>query len=212
MAIRTGVKALSWLARDWTIGGVLRYQSGQLLQSPFSANNLLSNLARGPANNPALWGGGYTFLNRVPGQPLFLVDPNSHVRSHPATGAESEGVGGTAVWHVRGIRALLQRLSLAAAARRKHGLRASLPHQRKSPARRSGRNSRTSSTACSIRRPPTAHRSASRLRRSPRLPSTATLAGTLSQGFGYVNWVNGGLDAIRRGPAQVGPDRGAVHF
>jgi hypothetical protein len=34
-------------------------------------------MARGPANNPALWGGGYTFLNRVPGQPLFLVDPNS---------------------------------------------------------------------------------------------------------------------------------------
>jgi hypothetical protein len=35
-------------------------------------------MARGPANNPALWGGGYTFMNRVPGQPLFLVDPNSH--------------------------------------------------------------------------------------------------------------------------------------
>jgi len=74
------MKALSWVARDWTYSGVLRYQSGQLLQSPPSANNLLSNLARGPANNPALWGGGYTFLNRVPGQPLFLngVDPNCH--------------------------------------------------------------------------------------------------------------------------------------
>jgi hypothetical protein len=70
-------KALSWLLRDWTYSGVLRYQSGQLLQSPPSSNNLLSNLARGPGNNPALWGGGYTFLNRVPGQPLFLVDPNS---------------------------------------------------------------------------------------------------------------------------------------
>ncbi len=70
-------RALSWAARDWTLGGVLRYQSGQVLQSPDSANNLLSNLQRGPGNNPALWGGGYTFLNRVPGQPLFLVDPNS---------------------------------------------------------------------------------------------------------------------------------------
>src|SRR5258708_34275522 len=48
------------------------------MQTPFSTNNLLANLARGPANNPALWGGGYTFLNRVPGQPLFLVDSNSH--------------------------------------------------------------------------------------------------------------------------------------
>jgi hypothetical protein len=73
----TGGKALSWLLRDWTYSGVLRYQSGQILQTPFSSNNLLGNLARDARNNPALWGGGYTFLNRVPGQPLFLVDPNS---------------------------------------------------------------------------------------------------------------------------------------
>jgi hypothetical protein len=76
-ASSTGMKVLSWVGRDWTLAGIFRYQSGQILQSPFSANNLLANLARGPANNPALWGGGYTFLNRVPGQPLFLVDPNS---------------------------------------------------------------------------------------------------------------------------------------
>jgi hypothetical protein len=37
------------------------------------ADNLLSNMARGPGNNPALWGGGYTFMNRVAGQPLFLL-------------------------------------------------------------------------------------------------------------------------------------------
>jgi hypothetical protein len=73
----TGLKALSWVARDWAISGVLRYQSGQILQSPDSANGLLANLQRGPSNNPAIWGGGYTFLNRVNGQPLFLVDPNS---------------------------------------------------------------------------------------------------------------------------------------
>ncbi len=29
-----GMRTLSWLARDWTFGGVLRYQSGVLLQSP----------------------------------------------------------------------------------------------------------------------------------------------------------------------------------
>src|ERR1700682_2159849 len=29
--------------------------------------------------HPALWGGGYTFLNRVAGQPLFLVNPNSNI-------------------------------------------------------------------------------------------------------------------------------------
>ena len=73
-----GFQALSWVARDWTISGVLRYQSGQILQSPDSANGLLANLQRGPSNNPAIWGGGYTFLDRVQGQPLFQVSPNSH--------------------------------------------------------------------------------------------------------------------------------------
>ena len=74
----TGFRALSWLVRDWTYSGLLRYQSGMLLPSPPSNNSLLADLARGPSNNPAVWGGGYTFYNRVPGQPLFLVDPNSH--------------------------------------------------------------------------------------------------------------------------------------
>ncbi|HSP67743.1 MAG TPA: TonB-dependent receptor [Bryobacteraceae bacterium] len=74
---RNALKALSWAVRDWTFGGVLSYRSGQILPSPPSANNLLDNLARGPANNPALWGGGFTLLNRVAGQPLFTVDPNS---------------------------------------------------------------------------------------------------------------------------------------
>src|SRR5215470_11112216 len=38
-ATGSGMKVLSWIARDWTYSGVLRYQSGQLLQSPDSANN-----------------------------------------------------------------------------------------------------------------------------------------------------------------------------
>jgi hypothetical protein len=77
-ASTTGFKLLSALARDWTYSGVLRYQSGQILSTPFSSNNLLYNMGRGAANNnPALWGGGSTFLNRVAGQPLFTVDPNS---------------------------------------------------------------------------------------------------------------------------------------
>jgi hypothetical protein len=76
-AANAGMKALSWVAREWTINGVLSYRSGQILPTPISANNLLANLQRGPANNPAVWGGGYTFMDRVLGQPLFLVDPNS---------------------------------------------------------------------------------------------------------------------------------------
>ena len=70
-------KALSWVARDWTVSALLLYQSGALIQSPPSNNNLLSNLQIGPANNPALWGGGTTFYNRVLGQPLLLQNPNS---------------------------------------------------------------------------------------------------------------------------------------
>ena len=74
----TGLKALSWAARDWTIGGVLRYQSGVVIPTPPSSNSFLTQMARGSANNPALFGGGNTFENRVPGVSLFNVDPNCH--------------------------------------------------------------------------------------------------------------------------------------
>ena len=55
---------------------MIRYQSGELIRVPASNNNLLTQLGRGPANNPANWGGGTTFWNRVEGQPLLLKDPN----------------------------------------------------------------------------------------------------------------------------------------
>jgi len=72
------LKVLSSVIRDWTIGSVLRYQSGEVLRAPASNNNLLRQLGRGPENNPALWSGGTTLFNRVPGEPLFLKDPNCH--------------------------------------------------------------------------------------------------------------------------------------
>jgi hypothetical protein len=75
-ANRPGGKALSWVTRDWNFAGVLRYQSGEVIRSPASNNGLLGQLARGPSNNPAIWGGGTTFWNRVPGQSLLLFDPN----------------------------------------------------------------------------------------------------------------------------------------
>src|SRR5206468_3564107 len=71
-------RILSSVARDWTFGSVLRYQSGELIRVPASNNQLLNQLGRGPSNNPANWGGGTTFFNRVEGQPLFLKDPNCH--------------------------------------------------------------------------------------------------------------------------------------
>jgi hypothetical protein len=52
--------------RDWTIGVVFRYASGLPILSPSAQNNLSTLLFRG------------TFANRVPGQSLFLKDPNCH--------------------------------------------------------------------------------------------------------------------------------------
>jgi hypothetical protein len=69
-------RALSWIARDWTLGGVLRYQSGDLIAVPTSLNGLFSQLRR--TDNPATWGGSGTYWNRVPGEPLLLTDPNAH--------------------------------------------------------------------------------------------------------------------------------------
>jgi hypothetical protein len=49
---------------DWVIGGLLRYASGQPIPAPSSNNNLFSLIFQS------------TRMNRVPGQPLFLNDPN----------------------------------------------------------------------------------------------------------------------------------------
>ena len=98
----TGGKALSWATRDWVFGGVLRYQSGSIIQSPFSSNNLLSNLARGPANNPALWGGGYTFMNRVPGQPLFIRETHSGESLRNRAQTDSLGCDALLTLHIGG--------------------------------------------------------------------------------------------------------------
>jgi hypothetical protein len=70
------MKVLSQVLRDWQIGTLLRYQSGALLQTPPSDNNFLNQLQIGASNNPAVWGGGFTFYNPVAGQNYFSVDPN----------------------------------------------------------------------------------------------------------------------------------------
>ncbi|HEY6346086.1 MAG TPA: TonB-dependent receptor [Bryobacteraceae bacterium] len=60
-----------WLARDWTIGAVLDYASGLPILSPSAENNLNTDLLR--ANS-----GQLSFMNRVPGVPLFLHNLNCH--------------------------------------------------------------------------------------------------------------------------------------
>ena len=74
----TGGKILQALSRDWTFGGVLRYQSGVILESPSANNNFLYQLGVGSQDNPAVFGAPEGIENYVPGQPFFSVNPNSH--------------------------------------------------------------------------------------------------------------------------------------
>jgi hypothetical protein len=60
------LKVLSKVVRDWQLGWVLRYQNGQLIQTPYSNNELNLQLERT----------AQTFWNRVPGVNLLAVNPN----------------------------------------------------------------------------------------------------------------------------------------
>ncbi len=75
-----GAKTLQWLSRDWTLGGVLRYQSGMLLETPSANNNFLYQLGVGSQDNPALFSSPQGLENYVPGQSIFApgFNPNSH--------------------------------------------------------------------------------------------------------------------------------------
>jgi hypothetical protein len=53
------------VAGDWQIGAVLRYQSGALIMLPNTNNNLQNQIGRGG-----------NLVERVPGVPIFLKDPN----------------------------------------------------------------------------------------------------------------------------------------
>ncbi len=70
-----GNKVLSSIARDWRIGAILRYGSGLPIMSPIATNGLASTLFRGTG---AVGTTGGTFMDRVPGQPLFTENLNCH--------------------------------------------------------------------------------------------------------------------------------------
>jgi hypothetical protein len=59
-------KVLGALLGGWTVAGLLRYASGQLIPVPGAQNNLFSLVFQN------------TRMNRVEGQPLFVKDPNCH--------------------------------------------------------------------------------------------------------------------------------------
>ncbi|HEY7336763.1 MAG TPA: carboxypeptidase-like regulatory domain-containing protein [Bryobacteraceae bacterium] len=66
-------RAASWLARDWTLGAVLRYASGMPFKVPSATTGLASYIFQG------------TTVDRVPGQPLYTVDLNCHCYDPNAT-------------------------------------------------------------------------------------------------------------------------------
>ena len=71
-------RALSWAARDWTVGAFLQYASGLPILSPYAQNGLNTLLLRNavsPVGGATATG---TFANRVPGVPLFTQDLNCH--------------------------------------------------------------------------------------------------------------------------------------
>jgi hypothetical protein len=102
-------KALSWAVRDWAVGGVLRYQSGQVIRSPGSNNGFLTQTLR---NAFGAFGGGSTFQNRVAGQNSLLFDPNckcfdptTQLVLNPAAWADAApGQYGTAAPYYNNIR------------------------------------------------------------------------------------------------------------
>jgi hypothetical protein len=59
-------RALSWAIRDWQIGSVLRYGTGLPIQIPLSTTNMATYTFQN------------TFVNRVPGVPLFKQNLNCH--------------------------------------------------------------------------------------------------------------------------------------
>jgi hypothetical protein len=65
-ASEPGLRIVSWLARDWQIGTLLRYASGLPISSPTSTNSMATYLFQS------------TLFNRVPGVPLFTQDLNCH--------------------------------------------------------------------------------------------------------------------------------------
>jgi hypothetical protein len=73
-------KTLQWLTRDFTFGGVLRYQSGVILETPGANTNFLYQLGVGSQDNPAVFGAPEGLENYVPGQSFFApgFNPNSH--------------------------------------------------------------------------------------------------------------------------------------
>jgi hypothetical protein len=63
-----GFKAVSWIARDWQVGGFFQYASGALIAPPLATTS--------PSMSSLVFQN--TVQNRVPGVPLYTQDLNCH--------------------------------------------------------------------------------------------------------------------------------------
>ena len=111
-----GGKTLQWLSRDWTFGGVLRYQSGVLLETPSANNNFLYQLGVGSQDNPAVFSAPEGIGKLRSGAAVLLGESELALRPDQNAGAESQGVDGTGSGPVRRLGSLLHQQPVAAAA------------------------------------------------------------------------------------------------
>jgi hypothetical protein len=198
-------KGASWLARDWTIGGVLKYASGQLIQSPASNITLWNTMGIGttPLNGVTNFSGGGASTepleNYVPGQSCFAVNPNSHfdptttlvLNPKAWSNQNTETFGDAAPYYsdCRWQRQPAESLSLGRIFRIKEKIQLLIQAQFFNPFNRvfypEPTGATTSSTAGTYSNP---------------FPGSAAATGALSGGYGFINTLNGGTATDGIGP------------
>jgi len=197
--------AASWLARDWVIGGVLKYASGQLIQSSPSDITLWNTMGIGgtPLNGVSNFGGNEPLANYVPGQACTAVNPNSHfdptkvvaLNSAAWSQQTTETFGDSAPYYsnCRWQRQPAESLSLGRTFHITEKVQLLVQAQFFNVFNRvfyptpsiAGPTNVTSNTAAQTGNP---------------FPGSASPTGALSSGFGWVNVLNGGAAANGIGP------------
>ena len=197
-------KGLSWLARDWNVGGVLRYASGALIQSPASNITLWNTMGVGgtPLNGVSNFSGGGASTepleNYVPGQSCLAVDPNSHfdptktlaLNSKAWVNQTTETFGNSAPYYsnCRWQRQPAESLSLGRTFRVKERLQLLIQAQFFNVFNRvqypAPTGATTSTTGATTSNP---------------FPGSAAPTGALNGGYGFVNTLNGNMANPRSG-------------
>jgi len=189
-------QGVSWLARDWTVGGVLKYASGALIQSPASNITLWNTMGIGgtPLNGVSNFSGGglstEPLENYVPGQNCLAVNPNSHfdptttlvLNPKAWSNQTTETFGDSAPYYssCRWQRQPAESLSLGRIFRIKEKVQLLIQAQFFNVFNRvvypAPTGATTSTTAATFGNP---------------FPGSAAAAGALNGGYGFVNTLNG---------------------